>query len=109
MFIGPDAAKRLQEYLIPRYNQAAKAYNNLSGKNTFEPIPIDKTLYEKYVKPVGTAINQYVLSPIEVPRRHLQTMKIIQHNIRLCYRVNAPPFSVIAEERIAACLESRSP
>ena len=64
MFIGPDAAKRLQEYLIPRYNQAAKAYNNLSGKNTFEPIPIDKTLYEKYVKPVGTAINQYVLSPI---------------------------------------------
>ena len=64
MFIGPDAAKRLQEYLIPRYNQAAKTYNNLSGKNTFEPIPIDKTLYEKYVKPVGTAINQYVLSPI---------------------------------------------
>ncbi len=64
MFIGPDAAKRLQEYLIPKYNQSAKAYTNLTGKNTFVPIPIEKTFYEKYIEPVETFANQNIFSPI---------------------------------------------
>lgn len=52
MVNGQNLAEELLRYLVPQYNQSAKEYANLTGKNTFALIGAEPNGFEQFVSAV---------------------------------------------------------
>lgn len=52
MVNGSNLAQQLLQYLVPRYDQSAKEYNNLTGRNTFVLIEKEPTGFEQFISTV---------------------------------------------------------